>query len=101
MFAERNLGGCGVCHSTKPNDDGVGPSLAGVGDRAAARVPGMTAEEYLRESVLDPDAYIVDGFRAGQMLPTYRERLSDADVDALVQYLLSLRDGGASLEDDG
>jgi len=101
VFSERNLGGCGVCHSTRADDDGVGPSLAGVGDRASTRVPGKDGEAYLRESVLDPDAYIVDGYRAGQMLPTYRERLSDDDVDALVQYLLSLRDGGASLEGDG
>lgn len=91
VFDERSLGGCGVCHSTRRGDDGVGPSLYGVADAAETRVPGMSAEEYLRESVLDPDAYIVDGYRAGQMLPTYRDRLSDDQVDALVEYLLSLR----------
>ncbi len=100
VFSERNLGGCGVCHSTRPDDDLVGPSLAGVGDRAAVQVAGLDAEAYLRESVLDPDAFIVDGYRAGQMLPTYRERLSDDDVDALIEYLLTLRDGGSSQDAD-
>ena len=39
------------------------PSLAGVGTRAADRVPGMTAEEYLRESILYPSAYVVEVYR--------------------------------------
>jgi mono/diheme cytochrome c family protein len=91
VFADRSRGGCGVCHSTERGDDGVGPSLYGVADAAATRRPGMDAAAYLRESVLDPDAFIVPGYRAGQMLPTYRERLSDAEVDALVEYLLTLR----------
>lgn len=93
VFEDSGRGGCGVCHSRRPGDDRVGPSLAGVADRAATRVPGSTAREYLRQSVLDPDAFVVDGFRAGQMLPIYDERLSDTDVDALVEYLLSLTEG--------
>jgi ferredoxin/mono/diheme cytochrome c family protein len=90
VFRDRSLGGCGVCHSTAAGDDGVGPSLSGVADRAETRVPGMSAEEYLREAVLDPDAYVVEGFRDGVMLPIYGERLTPAQVDALVEYLLSL-----------
>ncbi len=93
VFESRSLGACGVCHSVAPNDDGVGPTLAGVADRAGDRVPGLDADEYLRESVLDPDAYIVGGYRSGQMLDIYGERLSDEQIDALVEYLLSLTEG--------
>lgn len=93
VFQEASLGGCGVCHSTAAGRDGVGPSLAGVATRAADTVPGLDAEAYLRQSVLDPDAHVVEGWRAGQMLPIYDERLSPAQVDALVQYLLSLEGG--------
>ena len=50
----------------------------------------MTADEYLRQSILDPDAYVVDGFPSGQMLDIYDERLTEADIDALVAYLLTL-----------
>jgi ferredoxin/mono/diheme cytochrome c family protein len=90
VFASRSLGGCGLCHSTSPGDDGVGPSLSGVADRAAGRVPGMSAEEYLRASVLLPDEYVVDGYRPGVMLPIYGDRLTSPQIDALVEYLLSL-----------
>ena len=93
VFEGRSLGACGVCHSVEPNDDGVGPSLAGVADRAGDRVPGLDAESYLRESVLDPDAYVVEGYRPDQMLDIYDDRLSDERIDALVEYLLSLTEG--------
>ena len=82
--------GCEICHSTAPGANGVGPSLAGVGLAAGDRVPGIGAEEYLRESILDPDAYVVEGYPSGQMLPVYAERLTDDEVDALVAYLLTL-----------
>ena len=90
VFGDRSLGGCGVCHSTSPGDDGVGPSLSGVADRAETRIPGVDAETYLRQSILDPEAYVVDGYRGDQMLPIYAERLSQQQIDALVAYLLSL-----------
>lgn len=93
VFDDRTLGGCGVCHSTRPGDDGVGPSLAGVATRAEDRVPGLDAAAYLHQSIVDPDAYVVDGYRAGQMLPVYAERLSPAQIDSLVDYLLTLNDG--------
>lgn len=90
VFEDRGLGGCDVCHSTVAGRDGVGPSLSGVAERAETRVPGLTAAEYLQQSIVDPDAYVVDGYPAGQMLPTYTERLTQAQIDALVEYLLSL-----------
>lgn len=36
--------GCRICHSLQPGADGVGSALAGVANRAARRVPGMTGE---------------------------------------------------------
>lgn len=92
VFASR-LAACDVCHSTTPGDDGVGPSLAGVGERAGTRVPGVDAESYLRQSILDPDAFIVEGYRSGQMLDIYEERLSPEQLDSLIEYLLSLPGG--------
>jgi ferredoxin/mono/diheme cytochrome c family protein len=94
VFDDQSPGSCDVCHSVDPGDDRVGPSLAGIADTAATRIPGLSAEEYLRQSILDPDAYIVDGYRAGQMLQIYDERLSDEQLDALLVYLMSLQGGG-------
>ena len=90
VFEDRSQGACDVCHTT---DGGrlVGPSLEGVAVRAETRVPGMSARDYLVESILDPEAYVVEGYRGDQMLPIYRERLDDAQIEALVTYLLTLR----------
>ncbi len=82
--------GCEICHSVEPGRVLVGPSLAGVASIAGSRVSGLTAAEYLRASIIDPDAYVVEGFRAGQMLPIYEEQLTPDEIDALVDYLLTL-----------
>ncbi|MGI9596182.1 MAG: c-type cytochrome, partial [Acidimicrobiales bacterium] len=89
---DSRAGGCSVCHSVKRGDDGVGPSLAGVATAAETRVEGLTAEQYLRQSILLPDQYIVDGWPAGQMLPIYRERLTAEELDAVISYLLTLEE---------
>jgi hypothetical protein len=89
--AIRGGAGCRVCHSLRVGDDGVGPSLAGVASRAPGRVPGLSAEEYLQQSILDPGAYLVDGYRSGQMRAEVGERLTDAELADLIAYLLSLR----------
>jgi ferredoxin/mono/diheme cytochrome c family protein len=97
IFSATAIGGgagCVICHSIEPGDGGVGPSLYGVAVTAATRVPGLSAEEYLRQSIVEPDAYVVDGYPAGQMLPIYEERLSPQEIDALVAYLMTLDGGG-------
>ncbi len=48
----------------------------------------MSAEEYLRRSILHPDEYVVDGYPAGRMRPA---ELSEDDVRDLTAYLLTLR----------
>lgn len=93
LYEEGTLGtntGCRICHSLDPGVVLVGPSLDGIATRAETRVPGMTAEEYLRQSILDPDAYIVDGYPAGQMLQGFEELLTAEDIDNLVAFLLTV-----------
>lgn len=80
--------GCSTCHSLEPDDVIVGPSLASIGSEAGNRVEGLAAAEYIEQSILEPRAYVVDGFAAGTM-PTWEGVLSDAQVDALVSYLLT------------
>jgi ferredoxin/coenzyme F420-reducing hydrogenase delta subunit/mono/diheme cytochrome c family protein len=94
LFAETRGGtgaGCRICHSLQAGVRLVGPSLAGVGTAAATRVPGLSAEAYIRQSLVAPDAYLVAGYRAGQMPPDYLKRLSAAQIEDLVAYLLTLR----------
>lgn len=83
--------GCVTCHSTDPGLVLVGPSLAGVGSRVGSTVPGMSAEDYLRESIQNPDAHIAEGFTSGVMVKAYGDELSDEQVNDLVAYLLTLK----------
>ncbi len=82
--------GCVTCHSLSPDQVLVGPSLATIGSDAASRVDGLDAEAYVRQSIVDPGAYVVEGF-ANNLMPNWGQILSDSEVSALVAYLLTLR----------
>jgi len=87
--------GCVTCHSVQPTDDPlqpspVGPSHYGLADRAGEYVEGMSAEAYLRESIVEPDAHIVEGYNPGIMYQNYEEDLTTEQIDDLVAYLLTL-----------
>lgn len=85
-LAESN--GCTSCHRID-GDDGVGPPWGGLaGSEVELREGGAVVadEQYLRTSIVDPNAQVVDGFNA--IMP---ERELDPDeVDALVAYLTEL-----------
>ncbi len=92
LFNQNPLGmnaGCVTCHSLEPGVQLVGPSLAGIATTAAQRVEGMSAEEYIRQSITDPNAYTVEGFAEG-LMPAYSD-LSPEQIDALVAFLMTLK----------
>ena len=68
-----------------------GPGFEGLADRAATRVPGLSAEEYIRQSIVDPEAYIVEGnWPENEVMPTsYAEAYSEQDINDLVAFLMS------------
>jgi cytochrome c2 len=92
--------GCLACHNI--GREGLrGPDLAGVGARAAERVSGQSAEEYLHESLTDPCAHVVETFDC-IMPQTLLQTLGSAKITALVAFLQS--QGGeitVSLAEDG
>lgn len=67
----------------------VGPSLVGFGQRAGTRIVGLSAQEYARQSILTPGAYLVPGHRS-IMYADYGAVLSTQDVKDLIAYLLTL-----------
>ena len=81
--------GCAGCHTLgKAGATGnIGPSLDQLAAAAGKREPGKSAEEYVHEAIVDPEAYTVSGFGKGVM-PSYEGKLTDKQLDALVQYLL-------------
>jgi L-cysteine S-thiosulfotransferase len=94
LFAEPIIDvnpGCSTCHSLTPDQVLVGPSMASIGTRAETRIPGMSAEDYIRESILHPDNYVVEGFDPGVMVQVWEQTLTPEQVDSLVAYLLTLK----------
>ncbi len=96
--------GCFACHAVTPGAGGLaGPSLAGIAVVAEARVDSAgysgsatDAESYLRESIVDPHAYLVPGtlYSSGGrsfMPDNYEETLTAEQIDQLVAYLMTLR----------
>lgn len=82
--------GCLQCHSVDGSSK-IGPSLKGVFGSVRIFRDGSTRvadEAYLRESILDPNARIVDGFAPG--MPGFERTLRARDVDAIIDYLKTL-----------
>lgn len=83
--------GCNACHSV----DGtvlVGPSFQGlVGHDVELQDGGtVTADEnYIRQSILEPQSQIVKGFQP--VMPSFKGILSDDDITALIAYMKTLK----------
>lgn len=87
--------GCAGCHGEPGGAGLVGPNLGGLATRAATTVPGLSAEEYIHQSIVEPNAYVVPECPSGPCAPnlmpqTFGQSLSPAELDGLVQYLLTL-----------
>jgi len=82
--------GCIACHKFDGPEKLVGPSLWDIGARKDAN--------YIRESILQPDAVVVEGFPAGLMKGTldgsgFYQKAPLQDFNAIVDYLTSLKGG--------
>jgi mono/diheme cytochrome c family protein len=84
--------GCASCHEASLSNlfRPVGPPLNEAGLVGGKRVPGTSAEDYLRQSITDPGAYLVPGY-PDSMPRSLAQDLSPEDLAALVAYLASLR----------
>jgi mono/diheme cytochrome c family protein len=80
--------GCAGCHTFAPagSNATIGPNLDELAAAAAKREPGKSAEQYARESLLQPDAFLAPGF--GNAMPSFEGRLTDKQIQTLVDYLL-------------
>ncbi|MGA7751668.1 MAG: cytochrome c oxidase subunit II [Candidatus Sulfotelmatobacter sp.] len=90
IFAEL---GCVTCHRT--DSQGRGPNLQGVFGKPVLLEDGRTVvadENYIRESILDPGAKIVNGFKP--VMPTFQGLVSEEQLNALVAYVKSMAQPG-------
>lgn len=87
--------GCAACHSPD-GATSVGPTWQGLFGRTRPLADGseVTADEaYIRESIVDPNAKVAEGFSPGIMPQDFGERLSDDEIRSLIEYIKTL-DGG-------
>jgi len=94
---------CNACHSLTPGANMAGPSLAGVGTRAQQVVASSDykgkskdIQGYIRESIVDPSAYIVPGAMYSAngvsfMPNTFGKDLSSEQVAQLAEYLATFK----------
>jgi len=82
---------CITCHTvTKvPEAKGtIGPKLDGLYARAGSRKPGMSADDYIKESVENPTAFVVPTFQPA--MPPLRSTMSDQEFKDLQAFLHTL-----------
>ena len=79
--------GCSSCHTFGPagSKGTVGPDLDQL--PAEAKRAGKPLAAFTRESVVSPDAYLEPGFQKGVMPTDFAQKLSSAQIDALVKFL--------------
>ncbi len=91
MWAEQY--GCQACHSL----DGtriVGPTWLGVCGEQASMADGSTItidEAYLYDSIVNPNAMIVEGYPEGVMPNTYGDDLTDEQIADIIAFICSLK----------
>jgi mono/diheme cytochrome c family protein len=86
--------GCSACHSLT-GSAGAGPSFKGLAGGTVSLTSGQTVtadDAYLEQSIADPDAQIVKGYRAGVMpaaIASYNLAGKPDDIRALVAFIKS------------
>jgi cytochrome c oxidase subunit 2 len=87
--------GCFACH-TLDGTKLVGPSFKGIWGAEHTVVTGKETrkitvdEEYVKRSIYDPGADVVEGFMKGLMI-TYEGQLSEDDVANIIEYLKTVK----------
>ena len=89
---------CSNCHLSDSEKENLGPGLLNIKDRAATRIEGMSAAEYIYQSIVDSKAYSVEGFDPDLMPQNWSEIYSELEIFDIVAYLMTL-EGRSDIND--
>jgi len=87
--------GCVSCHGAS-GEGGRGPTLAGLFGKQTTLTGGQSIradEAYIRESIMNPQAKLVDGF--GPIMPTFQGQISEDQLVQLLAFIKSMQAPGA------
>ena len=82
---------CYTCHSIDGSTM-IGPSFKGIWGTSMEHTDGSVAtvdENYIRESILDPQAKIVNGYQP--VMPSYKNILREREIQGVIEYIKSLK----------
>jgi len=88
VFAANN---CASCHTFKPaNATGtIGPNLDTAPASDAKADNNMNLDDFVKESIENPDAYIAKGYSKGIMPTNFGQTLSSKQLNDLVAFIVS------------
>jgi cytochrome c oxidase subunit 2 len=83
--------GCASCHTFAPaNATGtIGPNLDTEPAVSAKADNNMPLAAFIKQSIIDPNAYIAKGFHSGLMPTSFGSSLSSTQINNLVAFILS------------
>ncbi|WP_162909378.1 c-type cytochrome [Aggregatilinea lenta] len=82
---------CASCHAIDSDEVIVGPSLQNIANEAGEMEEGMDAVAYLHESLVDPGAFVVEGYE--NIMPSFDD-WPESDINDTIAFLMTL-DGGS------
>lgn len=88
--------GCAGCH--RADNTGAGPALVGLYGkpvRIQGANPVLADENYLRESILNPNAKVVEGYQP--IMPTFQGQVNDEQLMQLIAYIKALSAPASSI----
>lgn len=88
-----NASGCIACHNITGDPGGIGPTWKGMYNHEVQLADGSTVvsdEEYLKRSIIDPNAQIVAGYNPGLMPANYADLFSEEQLQYMIEYFKTL-----------
>ncbi len=86
-------GTCSACHKIEGTAAAgvLGPELSKIGSIAETRVAGQSAADYIKESIVNPSAFLSPGFADNLMTKTFGQTLTADEINDMVTYLSTLK----------
>jgi cytochrome c551/c552 len=83
--------GCATCHTFQPasSNGTIGPDLDSAPAADAKADHNMALAAFVKQSIVDPDAYIAKGYKKGLMPTTFGSSIKGAQLNDLVAFILS------------